>query len=355
LIDLPEPTVESAVALLAGATLLARYVRDFVRVRRWRRTQALRRERAARQVVTLDYVDEPALDGLADHLLISDAPHRLRRIELERLTSDERAGSISAAPRVKARVSSRRRRDLRERYQGRPEPSLRLDAILDDLEGPRALGQGIVASNDQLISGVHAAMREHDREFHERFSGREYVPPYRSRDGDAVQRAVAVTAEQALEDCLLIWSRGRFAVHRDGDQLILEGTLAADRDWLHGLLFPVRAHVSPEDLTSYGARLRPGTTVPLEVLGTATHFSGEPPHLDLAPIAIFSRSSLHLPKALAHLPVLLDALPRPVRALTIRPWLALTSRDPDRPDLGPERAARRALRGRGTPDRWLDG
>jgi hypothetical protein len=100
MVFLAELTVEQSVLLAGSATFALSYVRKLVRIRYWRRNDVIRRERAARKVVTLDFLDEEALDGLADHLVIADPPERLRRIELEHVAADERS-EASVQPRAR--------------------------------------------------------------------------------------------------------------------------------------------------------------------------------------------------------------------------------------------------------------
>lgn len=139
---------------------------------------------------------------------------------------------------------------------------MRLDAVLDELEGLLPIRDRIIATNEQLVQAVHDAAIENERQFNERFMRGERDSLLRITDPDALDRAVATTAEQAPRDCLLVWLHGRFAVHEDGGQLVLEGTITDSATMLGHIRFPSsrsRGERSPQQLR---LATRPGSDGP---------------------------------------------------------------------------------------------
>ncbi len=329
--------------LVAGAIVLVLYVRGIFLVARRRRKMNIRLDRAAHKVVTLDFVDEQAVDGLVDHLLIADPPDRLRRIELERTASDERAASVSAAPGLRATLSRRRRLGQRELYQGRPEPSARVESVLRALVGPLSQDH-IVVTNRELVIALHDAACVDERNESERF-GRDVNPLAGIRDPARIARAFVAVTGEALHNASLLWLRGQFSVQSVDEELVLDGLIRADESWLDGFEFPVRTRVSADRVSTYGSRLSAGATVPLEVLGAASDLGGQPACLSVAPFAVFTRSSLLVPDVLWRLPAPLAALPQPLASIAIAMWPMKT--ETEHPASTPRHAARRVLRGRG--------
>ena len=148
--------------------------------------------------------------------------------------------------------------------------------MLEALEGYVPIHDRIIASNEQLILAVNDAAIERERDFNRRFGTYVEIPRLRARDADATAGAIAVTAEQAVRDSLMLWLHGRFAVTQEGEELVLEGAIRTSWTSVNDIRFPISLRLKPERLTSYGSRLRPRSTVQLELLGTALEFAGEP-------------------------------------------------------------------------------